>query len=244
MVEENFLKKTDKSEEFSVFDDEKMSALTKKLTKKSSKEPEKKEKPKEESKSEPKQGETEESYTRVKFDDVPNSGKVALKKYLSDKVRNQADENLGVLSKVSFENLQTMEKGLVKEFNSQFGSLSKSRRAEKLYSIMKVKSELENRKQEESKKYQKYTSSLDDNTLLSIGYDLGEEIRKLSSRGFSTLEQQQEVLKKISELSGKRQINEDEQRKRMDKLNNSPDETRANKKGELAKRGNESQKKE
>lgn len=201
-------------------------------------------KSKEESKSEPKQGETEESYTRVKFDDVPNSGKVNLKKYLSDKVRNQADENLGVLSKVSFENLQTMEKGLVKEFNSQFGSLSKSRRAEKLYSIMKVKSELENRKQEESKKYQKYTSSLDDNTLLSIGYDLGEEIRKLSSRGFSTLEQQQEVLKKISELSVKRQINEDEQRKRMDKLNNSPDETRANKKGELTKRGNESQKKE
>ena len=199
---------------------------------------------KEEPKSEPKQSEAEESYTRVKFDDVPNSGKVNLKKYLSDKVRNQADENLGVLSKVSFENLQTMEKGLVKEFNSQFGSLSKSRRAEKLYSIMKVKSELENRKQEESKKYQKYTSSLDDNTLLSIGYDLGEEIRKLSSRGFSTLEQQQEVLKKISELSGKRQINEDEQRKRMDKLNNLPDETRANKKGELAKRGNESQKKE
>lgn len=202
------------------------------------------EKPKEENKPEPKKEETEESYTRVKFEDVPNSGKVNLKKYLSDKVRNQADENLGVLSKVSFENLQTMEKGLVKEFNSQFGSLSKSRRAEKLYSIMKVKSELENRKQEESKKYQKYTSSLDDNTLLSIGYDLGEEIRKLSSRGFSTLEQQQEVLKKISELSGKRQINEDEQRKRMDKLNNLPDETRANKKGELAKRGNESQKKE
>lgn len=185
------------------------------------------EKPKEENKPEPKKEETEESYTRVKFEDVPNSGKVNLKKYLSDKVRNQADENLGVLSKVSFENLQTMEKGLVKEFNSQFGSLSKSRRAEKLYSIMKVKSELENRKQEESKKYQKYTSSLDDNTLLSIGYDLGEEIRKLSSRGFSTLEKQQEVLKKISELSVKRQINEDEQRKRMDKLNNSPDEITA-----------------
>lgn len=195
-------------------------------------EAQKKEEPKKgatkpEEKSEGKQGETEESYTRVKFDDVPNSGKVNLKKYLSDKVRNQADENLGVLSKVSFENLQTMEKALIKEFNFQFGSLSKSRRAEKLYSIMKVKSELENRKQEESKKYQKYTSSLDDNTLLSIGYDLGEEIRKLSSRGFSTLEQQQEVLKKISELSVRRQINEDEQRKRMDKLNNSPDEITA-----------------
>lgn len=160
-----------------------------------------------------------EVYTRIKFDDVPNSGKVNLKKYLSDKVKRTADENLGILSKVSTENLKKMEAGLVKEFNSQFGSLSKSRRAEKLYSIMKVKSELENRKQEEIKKYQKYTSSLDDNTLLSIGYDLGEEIRKLSSRGFSTLEQQEEVLKKISELSVKRQINEDEQRKRMDKLN-------------------------
>lgn len=163
--------------------------------------------------------EVKESYTRVKFEDVPNSGKVNLKKYLSDKVKRTADENLGILSKVSTENLKKMEAGLVKEFNSQFGSLSKSRRAEKLYSIMKVKSELENRKQEEIKKYQKYTSSLDDNTLLSIGYDLGEEIRKLSSRGFSTLEQQEEVLKKISELSVKRQINEDEQRKRMDKLN-------------------------
>ena len=163
--------------------------------------------------------EVKESYTRVKFEDVPNSGNVNLKKYLSDKVKRTADENLGILSKVSTENLKKMEAGLVKEFNSQFGSLSKSRRAEKLYSIMKVKSELENRKQEEIKKYQKYTSSLDDNTLLSIGYDLGEEIRKLSSRGFSTLEQQEEVLKKISELSVKRQINEDEQRKRMDKLN-------------------------
>ena len=186
--------------------------------------------------------EVKESYTRVKFEDVPNSGKVNLKKYLSDKVKRTADENLGILSKVSTENLKKMEAGLVKEFNSQFGSLSKSRRAEKLYSIMKVKSELENRKQEEIKKYQKYTSSLDDNTLLSIGYDLNEEIRKLSSRGFSTLDQQEEVLKKISELSVKRQINEDEQRKRMDKLNNLSDETRVNKKGELAKRGNENQK--
>ena len=105
--------------------------INRRKTEGSTKQTEKKEETtKEEPKSEPKQGETEESYTRVKFDDVPNSGKVNLKKYLSDKVRNQADENLGVLSKVSFENLQTMEKGLVKEFNSQFGSLSKSRRAE------------------------------------------------------------------------------------------------------------------
>lgn len=102
-------------------------------------------KTKEEPKFEPKYGEAEESYTRVKFDDLPNSGKVNLKKYLSDKVKRTADENLGILSKVSTENLKKMEAGLVKEFNSQFDDLPKSRRAEKLYSIMKVKAELAQR---------------------------------------------------------------------------------------------------
>lgn len=89
--------------------------------------------------------EEKETYTRVKFDDLPNSGKVNLKKYLSDKVKRIADENLGILSKVSTENLKKMEAGLVKEFNSQFDDLPKSRRAEKLYSIMKVKAELAQR---------------------------------------------------------------------------------------------------
>lgn len=87
----------------------------------------------------------EETYTRVKFDDLPNSGKVNLKKYLSDKVKKTADQNLGVLSKVSTDNLKKMEAGLVREFNSQFDDLPKSRRAEKLYSIMKVKNELAKR---------------------------------------------------------------------------------------------------
>lgn len=95
--------------------------------------------------------EEKESYTRVKFEDVPNSGKVNLKKYLSDKVKRTADENLGILSKVSTENLKKMEAGLVKEFNSQFDDLSKSRRAEKLYSIMKVKAELATRGKENQK---------------------------------------------------------------------------------------------
>ena len=36
--------------------------------------------------------EVKESYTRVKFEDVPNSGKVNLKKYLSEKVRKGVDE--------------------------------------------------------------------------------------------------------------------------------------------------------
>ena len=95
--------------------------------------------------------EVKESYTRVKFEDVPNSGKVNLKKYLSDKVKRTADENLGILSKVSTENLKKMEAGLVKEFNSQFDDLPKARRAEKLYSIMKVKAELATRGKENQK---------------------------------------------------------------------------------------------
>lgn len=86
-----------------------------------------------------------EVYTRIKFDDLPNSGRVNLKKYLSDKVKKTADQNLGVLSKVSTDNLKKMEAGLVSEFNSQFDDLPKSRRAEKLYSIMKVKNELAKR---------------------------------------------------------------------------------------------------
>lgn len=87
----------------------------------------------------------EETYTRAEFDDLPNSGRVNLKKYLSDKVKKTADQNLGVLSKVSTDNLKKMEAGLVSEFNSQFDDLPKSRRAEKLYSIMKVKNELAKR---------------------------------------------------------------------------------------------------
>lgn len=106
--------------------------------------------------------ETKESYTRVKFDDIPNSGKVNLKKYLSEKMKRSADEAWGDISKIDTKGLQKMEKGLVEDFNRQFDDLPKSRRAEKLYAIIKVKGELSKRgkesqkteapKQEESKK--------------------------------------------------------------------------------------------
>jgi hypothetical protein len=109
------------------------------------KEPESKNEPEKNEKPETEKETDKETYTRVKFDDLPNSGKVNLKKYLSDKVKKTADQNLGVLSKVSTDNLKKMEAGLVSEFNSQFDDLPKSRRAEKLYSIMKVKNELAKR---------------------------------------------------------------------------------------------------
>ena len=104
--------------------------------------------PKEEPKSEPKQSEAEESYTRIKFDDVPNSGKINLKKYLSEKVRKGVDEKWSNIKNISTENLKKMEKGLVNDLNKNFEAIKKFQRAELLYSIMKVKGELESRGKE------------------------------------------------------------------------------------------------
>ena len=119
----------------------------------------KEEKPKDD-KSDPKQGEAEEYYTRVKFDDIPNSGKVNLKKYLSEKMKKSADEAWGDITKIDTKDLQKMEKGLVEDFNRQFDDLPKSRRAEKLYAIMKVKGELSKRDKEEQKEEIPRTDSL------------------------------------------------------------------------------------
>lgn len=93
-----------------------------------------------------------ETYTRVKFDDVPNSGKINLKKYLSDKVRKGVDEKWSNIRNIPTENLKKMEKGLVNDLNKNFEAIKKSQRAELLYSIMKVKGELESRGKETQKK--------------------------------------------------------------------------------------------
>lgn len=96
--------------------------------------------------------ETEESYTRVKFEDVPNSGKVNLKKYLSEKVRKGVDEKWSNIKNIPTDNLKKMEKGLINDLNKNFEAIKKSQRAELLYSIMKVKGELEKRGKESQKK--------------------------------------------------------------------------------------------
>lgn len=93
-------------------------------------------------------GEQTESYTRIKFDDVPNSGKINLKKYLSEKVRKGVDEKWSNIKNIPTENLKKMEKGLVNDLNKNFEAIKKSQRAELLYSIMKVKGELESRGKE------------------------------------------------------------------------------------------------
>ena len=96
--------------------------------------------------------EVKESYTRVKFEDVPNSGKVNLKKYLSEKVRQGVDEKWSNIKSIPTDNLKKMEKGLVNDLNKNFEAIKKSQRAELLYSIMKVKGELEKRGKESQKK--------------------------------------------------------------------------------------------
>lgn len=96
--------------------------------------------------------EVEESFTRVKFEDVPNSGKVNLKKYLSEKVRKGVDEKWSNIKNIPTDNLKKMEKGLVNDLNKNFEAIKKSQRAELLYSIMKVKGELEKRGKESQKK--------------------------------------------------------------------------------------------
>lgn len=93
-----------------------------------------------------------EVYTRIKFDDVPNSGKVNLKKYLSEKVRKGVDEKWSNIKNIPTDNLKKMEKGLVNDLNKNFEAIKKSQRAELLYSIMKVKGELEKRGKESQKK--------------------------------------------------------------------------------------------
>lgn len=92
-----------------------------------------------------------EVYTRIKFDDVPNSGKVNLKKYLSEKVRQGVDEKWSNIKNIPTDNLKKMEKGLVNDLNKNFEAIKKSQRAELLYSIMKVKGELEKRGKESQK---------------------------------------------------------------------------------------------
>lgn len=96
--------------------------------------------------------EVKQSYTRVKFEDVPNSGKVNLKKYLTEKVRKGVDEKWSNIKNIPTDNLKKMEKGLVNDLNKNFEAIKKSQRAELLYSIMKVKGELEKRGKESQKK--------------------------------------------------------------------------------------------
>lgn len=122
-----------------------------------------------------------EVYTRIKFDDVPNSGKINLKKYLSEKVRKGVDEKWSNIKNIPTENLKKMEKGLVNDLNKNFEAIKKSQRAELLYSIMKVKGELESRGKETSKEGSKESGKLSDLQSKVPGYMNMPEYKKYIS---------------------------------------------------------------
>lgn len=122
-----------------------------------------------------------EVYTRIKFEDVPNSGKINLKKYLSEKVRKGVDEKWSNIKNIPTENLKKMEKGLVNDLNKNFEAIKKSQRAELLYSIMKVKGELESRGKETSKEGSKESGKLSDLQSKVSGYMNMPEYKKYIS---------------------------------------------------------------
>ena len=83
-------------------------------------------------------------FTRVSFPDMPNSGKVNLKKYLSDKRKKAVDEawNKAGFDRVTRERAGVFQEGynkLREQFNNNFDDMSKSERAELLYKILKMK---------------------------------------------------------------------------------------------------------
>ena len=82
---------------------------------------------------------------RMTFDDIPNSGKVKMAKYLSGARKNKVDSDFKAIKGLDDATVQTLHDGLVKKFNDGFDDMRKADRAEALYKIAKVKNELQKR---------------------------------------------------------------------------------------------------
>lgn len=141
--------------------------------------------------------EEKEPFTRVKFDDLPNSGKVNLKKYLSGKRREKIDSQWKDAGKISDADLKKMEAGLVKKFNDSFDSSSKSQRAEDLYNIMKVKGELQKRGNE-TKKTEK-PKSQQNSKEKSMVMNISDDDLKVNS-SLKSSSKRRAVLKKVYKI--------------------------------------------
>ena len=141
--------------------------------------------------------EEKEPFTRVKFDDLPNSGKVNLKKYLSGKRREKIDSQWKDAGKISDADLKKMEAGLVKKFNDSFDSSSNSQRAEDLYNIMKVKGELQKRGNE-TKKTEK-PKSQENSKEKSMVMNISDDDLKVNS-SLKSSSKRRAVLKKVYKI--------------------------------------------
>ena len=83
--------------------------------------------------------------SRLKFDDIPNSGKVKLAKYLSEKRKTKVDKDFESIKNLDRDTVQTLHDALVKKFNDEFDGMAKADRAEALYKIAKIKNDLQTR---------------------------------------------------------------------------------------------------
>ena len=82
---------------------------------------------------------------RMKFDDIPMSGKVKMAKYLSDRRRSKVDKDFESIRNLDRGTVQTLHDALVKKFNDEFDGMAKADRAEALYKIAKIKNDLQKR---------------------------------------------------------------------------------------------------
>ena len=82
---------------------------------------------------------------RMTFDDIPNSGKVKMAKYLSDKRKNKVDKDFESIKNLDRDTIQTLHDALVKKFNDEFDGMATADRAEALYKISKIKNDLQTR---------------------------------------------------------------------------------------------------
>lgn len=84
-----------------------------------------------------------ETYTRVHLPDVPQSGKVNLKKYLSAVRRKKVDDEMSSMSRMDIASIKEVYESVRDSFNSGFDGYSKATRAEQLYRIMRFKELIE-----------------------------------------------------------------------------------------------------
>lgn len=88
---------------------------------------------------------------RLSFDDIPNSGKVKLAKYLSGVRKQRVDRDFESIKGFDDSTVNALHDGLVKKFNEGFDDMKKADRAEAFYKIAKVKAELDRRFKEATK---------------------------------------------------------------------------------------------
>lgn len=85
-----------------------------------------------------------EKFTRIHLDEVPQSGKINLKKYLSNKRKKVVDEEVQSMSRMDLKSVKQVLESATDSLNQNFDTYSKAERAEQLYRILRLKAIVEN----------------------------------------------------------------------------------------------------